>query len=217
MPNEFESEPQWKPLLSEHDHTRTLSLGKSRKAYSKLVGLPFFWFGSAEYPAKHGLPCWILAFIAIGRCSAGQFGPSCQRRSNSGAWRDSIFANFHHDWQLGGHMLVIPPMEAVSHCKRPQNNLVDPISTLLLGVPIATLSSQAAISFAFASDAISINAHHELERIASILMKHPGLRCWQWQRRNRWFQIQSFPMGYEIDVLFFFDLLGLKRNKGLKS
>ena len=35
---------------------------------------------------------------------------------------------------------------------------------------------QAHISFAFASDAITINAHHELERIAGILMKHPGLR-----------------------------------------
>eukprot|EP00435_Cladocopium_sp_Y103_P014937 s3895_g3.t1 len=34
----------------------------------------------------------------------------------------------------------------------------------------------AAISFAFASDAITINAHHELERIAAILLKHPGLR-----------------------------------------
>ncbi|CAL1170715.1 unnamed protein product [Cladocopium goreaui] len=34
----------------------------------------------------------------------------------------------------------------------------------------------AAISFAFASDAITINAHHELERIAGILVKHPGLR-----------------------------------------
>ena len=34
-----------------------------------------------------------------------------------------------------------------------------------------------AISFAFASDAISINAHHELERIAAILVKHSGLRC----------------------------------------
>lgn len=34
----------------------------------------------------------------------------------------------------------------------------------------------AAISFAFASDAITINAHHELERIAAILVKHPGLR-----------------------------------------
>jgi len=33
-----------------------------------------------------------------------------------------------------------------------------------------------AISFAFASDAISINAHHELERIAAILVKHSGLR-----------------------------------------
>jgi len=36
---------------------------------------------------------------------------------------------------------------------------------------------EAAISFAFASDAITINAHHELERIAGILVKHPGLRC----------------------------------------
>eukprot|EP00913_Durusdinium_trenchii_P017728 g16660.t1 len=32
------------------------------------------------------------------------------------------------------------------------------------------------IGFAFASDAISINAHHELERTAAILEKHPGLR-----------------------------------------
>lgn len=37
--------------------------------------------------------------------------------------------------------------------------------------------SLSAISFAFASDAISINAHHELERIAAILVKHSGLRC----------------------------------------
>ena len=33
------------------------------------------------------------------------------------------------------------------------------------------------IGFAFASDDISINAHHALEKAAQVLEKHPRLRC----------------------------------------